>query len=92
MFGYRWRRLIGLLAQLLASAGLLFVNESVLGGDLEKRAANGSRHPVAVVVRVALSKVGPLCGRRTAVGELKGKRTLGMRFFWNSIDALILGL
>ncbi|GBM83948.1 hypothetical protein AVEN_74047-1 [Araneus ventricosus] len=36
MFGYRWRWLIGRLAQLLVSLGLLYVNESVLRDDLEK--------------------------------------------------------
>ncbi|GBM86839.1 hypothetical protein AVEN_213512-1, partial [Araneus ventricosus] len=31
MFDYRWRWLIGRLAQLLASVGLLFVNECQFG-------------------------------------------------------------
>ncbi|GBM46975.1 hypothetical protein AVEN_217279-1 [Araneus ventricosus] len=37
MFGYRWRWLMGRLEQLLPIAGLLFVNKSVFGIDLEKR-------------------------------------------------------
>ncbi|GBN44293.1 hypothetical protein AVEN_174262-1, partial [Araneus ventricosus] len=80
MLGYHWRWLRGRLAQLLPIAGLLFVNKSVFGGDLEKRGGrimkNGRKF---VACEDLVQRVGPSGWRDGGdfrlFRELKTRRT-----------------